>query len=1418
MGLSMNPAPGEHLLRYVGDRLRVEIGRPADSGPGWRAFLRTDLTRAAAARREIIALAGRDGDQRTFGGASWRDIPLQATDAGWALDLVLTEVGHFRAKAYLRDPQGRQHWPEGRDLGVSVHPDRLRTANTVYCAFPRLFGAGRERERTGPGHLVEAVKALDQKGYAVIPPSGTLRDLTRALPHIFDTLGCGILHLLPIGPTPTTFARMGRYGSPYAQLDLTQIDPALVEFDRRSTAEQQFGELASAVHLRGGLLVLDIVLNHTGWASRLMAERPEWFRREPDGSIHSPGAWGNTWADLAELDPRFPGLLETLAESLLVWCRRGVDGFRCDAGYMVPLPVWQYVIARVREEFPETLFLLEGLGGAWDATAGLLAEGGMQWAYSELFQNFSPRDVSGYLDHAVRMGSALGPLVHFSETHDNPRLASKGAPWSLLRNRLSALASQSGAYGFTCGVEWLAAEKIDVHGCTALRWGQSPHLVRELGQLNALLAEHPCFFDGAKVSRVSGADSWVLALLRESADGLDRVLALVNLDSVEARFLALEPGHMDLVRSLSVDLLGQGLPEWGFDDEGTPQLCLGPGHAHVLSATRRPAGTAGADYRRRRAQAAWAYQALRNVVADEDIGPADWKSLAERAAADPHAFLASLRHLQASTARKDLGQALDRAGQASADAYPAVVRWNAADAGRVTLLPAGHWLLVEDPGPFTLHIASPGQPSRHLESAPMAGGFVVAVPAPAGESRNLELRLERHSEGGRTVEARVRFLGRPPDGERKPARGMALLSNGRGGYARLHSDLGRIESKYDALLAANLHPSRPCDRHVFVKRLRAWAIADGFLTPLDGVNLVGFQAGGLLRWRFAAHAGDGRSIPLELEAWMPEGRNEVGLRLFRPSEPPSASDLRLTLRFDLEDRGFHQETRRDSGLDEHFQACTTAWPEAAGFTFAPSSERTLWVSSDRGVFHAAPEWCEGLPHPLEGSRGMQDRGDAWSPGWFDIPLAAGESALCVVSAESAPLANPPVPPRTPAPDGLGASLAAALPAFLARRDAGATVIAGYPWFLDWGRDTLIACRGLLAAGKAPEAADILLTFAALERDGTLPNVLTAEGDGNRDSSDAPLWLALACEEAAGLLGPAFLDSRAGERTLRQVLHAIAAGYLNGTPNGIRVDPGSGLVWSPAHFTWMDTNHPAGTPREGYPIELQALWIRLLRHLERLGEPIVTLPWKGIADQAERSLDRFWIEDRGFCSDALHAAAGVSAAEALADDHLRPNQLLAVTLGCIPVARARRIVQVCARHLLVPGALRSLAPLPVAVPLPIPGPWGQSLNDPTWPYWGRYEGDEDTRRKPAYHNGTAWVWCLPLLCEALAAAWPGDLAAVQAARACLDSLAPLLEEGCLGQLPEILDGDAPHTARGCDAQAWSVSEALRVLHRLKGGSP
>ncbi|NBV25234.1 MAG: hypothetical protein EBS05_25375 [Proteobacteria bacterium] len=446
---------------------------------------------------------------------------------------------------------------------------------------------------------------------------------------------------------------------------------------------------------------------------------------------------------------------------------------------------------------------------------------------------------------------------------------------------------------------------------------------------------------------------------------------------------------------------------------------------------------------------------------------------------------------------------------------------------------------------------------------------------------------------------------------------------------------------------------------------------------------------------------------------------------------------------------------------------------------------------------------------------------------LEIPAAGREGARTAASVSANFPATADVGVRAPAGTDrpvvdadFASVLQRAIRAFVVRRDAGKSVIAGYPWFLDWGRDTLICARGLLAAGWHDEVKQILVTFGRFAENGTLPNAIYGDNASNRDTSDAPLWYGVVCEDFAEGLAKfrvaefyATAVDAAG-RTLAEVLRSIAVGYLRGTPNGIRVDAASGLVWSPSHFTWMDTNYPASTPREGYPVEIQALWIRLLRQLDRLGAAPEGEAWAGLAARAEASLNElFWLDDQGWFADVLLARPGVSARDSVCDEALRSNTLFPISLGLVTGERARRTVDAALRHLVVPGALRSLAPLPVNPPLPIHSPDGRLLNDPSNPYWGRYEGDEDTRRKPAYHNGTAWTWTFPVFCEALARAHELTPEAVAAARAYLGSASALLHTGCLGQLPEIVDGDAPHTQRGCDAQAWGVTEALRVWQML-----
>ncbi len=487
---------------------------------------------------------------------------------------------------------------------------------------------------------------------------------------------------------------------------------------------------------------------------------------------------------------------------------------------------------------------------------------------------------------------------------------------------------------------------------------------------------------------------------------------------------------------------------------------------------------------------------------------------------------------------------------------------------------------------------------------------------------------------------------------------------------------------------------------------------------------------------------------------------------------------------------------------------------------------------DSGCYHPQPEWSENIPHPVEQSRGQTASGDAFSPGWFELPLSKGASATLVVTAEASepdkkelaasrsPARAPQLKNALPEQDVFSQQLLRAARSFVVRRGDGKTVIAGYPWFLDWGRDTFICARGLLAAGMVEEVEQILVTFARFEQNGTLPNTIFGEDASNRDTSDAPLWFGIVCEEISGLAGKGFYQTKVGKgkATMADTLLDIAKNYIKGTPNGIHMDSGSALIWSPSHFTWMDTNYPACTPREGYPVEIQVLWIRLLRQLERLGGRAEREDWHGVGRRRHSPRWRrlFWREERGYYADVLLAKPGQAAAGAVVDDALRSNCLFAVSLGLVEGERARRCVQAALRYLVVPGALRSLAPLPVSVPLPNYGNDGRLLNNPAEPYWGRYEGDEDTRRKPAYHNGTAWTWTFPSLCEALARAWNFSPEAVAAARAYLGSMERLLAEGCVGQIPEIVDGDAPHTQRGCDAQAWGVTEALRVWKLLTEG--
>ncbi len=1482
--VKMWPEAGTNVLKYCGDwihfRFWIENGSPIPET--WKVFLRTNLGRGDREHREIIR-------SHTYKwpleGGAWHDIPMHIQGDKAVLDYPMHETGYFEAKAYAVDENGWQIWPESGNLGISIHPDFCRTSNIFYCAFTRLFGENISRIHALPEKEESELLRLESEGFTCIPPSGKFRDLIKHLPHIIDTLGCKIIHLLPINPTPTTMARMGRFGSPYAALDLTGIDPALVEFEHKTTAVDQFCELSDAIHQRRAKLIIDLAINHTGWGSWLHTQHPEWYVKDAGGNFVSPGAWGVTWGDLSELNTHLPDLWEYLAGVFITWCQRGVDGFRCDAGYKIPMEAWRYIISRVHSKFPEAFFLLEGLGGSYEATENLLTHGRMQFAYSELFQNYSARDISKYLDYAIDQSHRRGIWIHYSETHDNNRLAASGKKWSLFRNQLCALTSICGGFGFTCGVEWLASEKIAVHQRSGLAWGNPDNIIKELAKLNHLLSEHPCFFDGATLTRLTPLNSQIYCLRRDSAEKKNTLWILANPQmELSSQIELCDPD----LQTKMIDLLtGETITSTPSNQSNGKIFTLPAGTCWCLACDTKIKGLSGEDYRRRRALASWALSQINQLIPGRYVAEIPWQELAKIAEEDICAFLTAINH----TSRENIDSLKTQNNQNAfvylrqhleEQNFSEVISWTLADARRITLLPRGHWLLICNKAPFQIQLFSREAETNTIQAVSTPLGYIAAFSPQkianlsSEQIAPLQLNYTDWGESHHHLKSSLLLISalapfnmphENPRLELKPAAKhqyliqkqdqyklcenqdtLILLTNDRGGMSRICANIGTVFSKYDCLLGANLNPNHPEDRHIFIKRMRVWVNANGFLSEINDRTLAILSPESPAKWDFIVSAGDGYMAHIRLTVDLLRERNTLILRWERPYNAPSRHNslllspqapVSVTLRLDIEDRNFHTETHLNDGARWHFSSNTHTLQNEIGFSFTPAPDRQFRVTASNGRYHEQQEWMYNIPHPIESTRGQTAYGDAFSPGWFELPLETDKPVLVTIDAEPEPVEpsladwfeeqrqvenNAILQKYSSAPitDSWERDLVLTASSFLARRgiERGKTVIAGFPWFLDWGRDTLICARGLLAAGCWDDILELTTVFAAMEKNGTLPNVIYGDNDSNRDTVDAPLWFGILLEEMAEAAPRYGSDAQtiysttvAPGKTLLDTLRSIALNYLQGTPNGIFVDRQSGLVWAPEHFTWMDTNYPAGTPRCGYPIEIQALWIRLLQQLARL-EP-ENSDWQTLSTLAWSSLkNKFWLPQKGWYADGIWAENRKPAFEGRIDDALRPNQYYAIALGLLSDQPARSAVQAGFRYLLIPGAMRSLAPLPVDCLAPVYGKDPSLLNDPKNPYWPRYEGDEDTRRKPAYHNGTAWGFQMPPFCEAIVQAWPGDMIARQTACAILRSTEYWMKQGCLRYIPEIMDGDYPHTPRGCDAQAWSTCETLRVWKQIK----
>ena len=653
-----------------------------------------------------------------------------------------------------------------------------------------------------------------------------------------------------------------------------------------------------------------------------------------------------------------------------------------------------------------------------------------------------------------------------------------------------------------------------------------------------------------------------------------------------------------------------------------------------------------------------------------------------------------------------------------------------------------------------------------------------------------------------------------------------LETDGRGGFAS-GTVGGARTRRYHALLLPAVRP--PVARMVLVNAVETYLATPAGRFPLstqryqggdDGQGVLAPNAQTLLTdfrldpwpcWTFTLP--DGTRVEHALFIHHTTGLTALTWRLLDPPGPSAA--CRLEMRPFFSGRDYHALHR-----------------ENAAFAFAPVSQEPgghgalwqpypgvpgirLWSS---GTYRHEPAWYRYFLYTEERARGLECTEDLAVPGVFTADLSRdGTAALLLGVAEgtgAGRASTPPLPPGVNAAklvsalrddeqrrrNVLRASLRRAGDAYLVRGGRGTTILAGYPWFTDWGRDTFISLRGLcLAAGRFEEAREILLGWAGAVSEGMLPNRFPDGGEAPEyHTVDAALWYVVAAHDYLQLV-PRPDEGRGLERwandqqTLLATCEGILSGYAAGTRYGIRADGEDGLLYAgepggTTALTWMDArvdDRPV-TPRVGKPVEIQALW---LNALYLLGAH--SARWRALYERGCAAFPgKFWHEERG----CLYDVVDCDGRPGVRDGSLRPNQLFAVgglPLVLLPPEQARRLVATVERTLLTPLGLRTLAPSDHG-------------------YCPRYEGGP-AQRDAAYHQGTVWPWLLGAFVEAVVRVHGDTKAARAEARAkYVDPLlATLPVNAGLNHLPEIADAEPPHAFKGCPFQAWSMGELSRL---------
>jgi len=633
-----------------------------------------------------------------------------------------------------------------------------------------------------------------------------------------------------------------------------------------------------------------------------------------------------------------------------------------------------------------------------------------------------------------------------------------------------------------------------------------------------------------------------------------------------------------------------------------------------------------------------------------------------------------------------------------------------------------------------------------------------------------------------------------------------LVTNGLGGFAG-GTVAGTQTRRYHGLLIAATRP--PVDRKLLVAKLdetvhygdTAYELSanrwlGGSVSPSGFDYIESFRLeGSIPTWTFAL-----ADALLEKRIWMEFGANTtyVQYRLVRGSE------MQLDLRCFVNYRDFHATTRAGDWRMRLVRDDDCVRVEAF------EGARPFWIAASRGSFAIEDIWYRDYFLACEAERGLDALDDnllatalaiQLGGAVASVTIAVSDTQLPAIDGESAyrrtvtrteklisMWAETPLGSAGDAPAWIEQCVLAADQFIVRRPIAGdpyaASLIAGYPWFSDWGRDAMIALPGLtMVTGRYDIARKIILTFARFVDRGMIPNFFPdAAEQPEYNTVDAALWYVEAVAR--------YIDDTHDLETLRSVfgrLEEIVACYHAGTRYGIHIDPEDGLLAAGeegVQLTWMDAKVGdfVVTPRRGKPVEINALWYNALQRLAEMA-PLINRDGAVFARKAlaaRCAFERFWSPSLGYCYDVVDGPEGD-------DPTLRPNQLLALSLPFSPLSadRARSIVGICQARLLVPGALRSLDPRDHR-------------------YVPRY-GGSPLQRDGAYHQGTAWLWLIAPFAIAHARTY-GD---VEVARSFLAPLEDRLRDGGLGTLEEICDGAAPFTPRGAIAQAWSVAEALRA---------